>query len=107
MPREGTMKVKTKQTHHVDYNELQDEIEEAFGKPYCFQSDVECGNDTVHEECDITKEEAAKMDEFDKEDLEEWKAAKYKQLWGPRILMLDMVRRGIIPEGDYIISVSY
>jgi len=41
-------------------------------------------------------------------DYREWETSNgKKQLWGARLLLLDCVNRDLIPEGDYVISVSW
>jgi hypothetical protein len=57
---------------------------------------------------DITKEQANKLDESEIEDLQDWiDVGGKKQLYGPRLLMLDMVKRDLIPEGDYLINIFW
>ena len=108
------MKIETKTIHKIDYSAWEKFVQETYGivntgqyhPNYSFVADVECGNDTSHEYNGITKDEA--NDELDREELEEWKDSNgKKQLWGARTLLLDMVSRDLIPEGDYIISVYW
>lgn len=109
------MKVNTKTVHCVDYGDLEKKIQEVYGYTYEMACDIESGNDTSHEFDGITIEEARRqllgdegMAPYNRKDLEEWHASNgRKQMWGPRLMMLDMVLRGLIPEGDYVVSISW
>jgi hypothetical protein len=104
------MKIETKSVHRVDYGDLESKIQEVYGITYEMACDIECGNDTSHEFDGITKETAEKAaaDKWDGADFQEWKDGNgKKKLWGPRLILLDMVRQDIIPEGDYVVSVSW
>jgi hypothetical protein len=125
-----TLKVNTKTVHQVEYGDWNSFVNSHYeleptrsgsgnhtweNPAYEFVADVECGNDTSHEYDDITKAEAVKefegeegMAPFNRADLEEWKSNNgKKQLWGARLLLLDLVRQDLIPEGNYIISVCW
>ena len=54
------------------------------------------------------KAEAEKEAEEIEDYIGEWIQTRgKKQLWGPRLLMLAMVARDLIPEGDYVIDVFW
>ena len=103
------MKLETKTIHSVDYNDLDKAITEAFdGIRYEVVADAELSNHSSLTIDGITKAEADKRDELDHADLLEWVQSRgHCQLWGPRVLMLAMVARDLIPEGDYVVRVFW
>lgn len=104
------MKTEIKTTIHVDYGDLERQMQEVYGFPYEMACDMEVGNDTSHEFDDINIKEAeeARDDECDAEDLQDWiDSGGKKQMWGPRFMLLDMVLKGLIPEGDYVVRISW
>jgi len=101
------MRIETKSVHRVDYGDLERKIQEEWGFPYEMPCDMECGNDTSHEFDGITKAQAIQELQEDTRLMEWVQSQGRKQMWGPRTFLLEMVRRDIIPEGDYIITVSW
>lgn len=105
------MKIKTKSVHRVEYGDLEDFIREVYGIDYEMASDAECSNDTSHEYNGITAANAADLNNPNSPDshrIQDWKSSQgRKQMWGPRLILLDLVRQGKIPEGDYVIRVSW
>lgn len=104
------MKIKTKTIHHVDYSELERFIQEVYGFEYEMASDMETSNDTSHE-FRVTFVEARDLDNPNSPDshrLQDWKSSQgRKQMWGPQLILLDLLRQGKIPEGDYVVRISW
>lgn len=100
------LKMTTKTTHHVKYGDLERLIEETYGFPeYSIACEEECNNDTA-----LTFDVNAAMkyrSEYDFKDLEEMIATKKTKQWRTGLLMDDMCRRGLIPEGSYVVEVSW
>jgi hypothetical protein len=122
------MKIETKTIHKIYYADFEALVNdpETYGfeehatnigghiqmrrKAYDFVADIECGNDSSHEYDGITKTEAAKEFEssYYREEFEDWKNSNAKTgLGSAHLILLDLVQRDLIPEGDYIIWVCW
>jgi hypothetical protein len=100
------MKIETKITQHVDYNDLDDAINEFLKKKGClktfeFVSDHEMSNDSS-KEFTIGKYDFSIPSEADKKEILNgrfsWKAGKILE-W--------MHHEGEIPLGNYVVKVSW
>jgi hypothetical protein len=100
------LKTKVKTVHQVDCRDLQRHIEQVYGHSFSIQADLETGNDMSIERS-YTKAEAPDELELQEEELEEFKSAGKSSSSVFDLLMNDMVLRDLIPEGDYIISLSW
>lgn len=99
------MKITTKTVHYVDHSDLQKAIEEHFGiQEYNIPCDAECGNNAALE---VTVS-GLPFDQYQQNSLDEWlTSGGQKQMWGPGIMMQKMAIDGVIPTGEYIISVCW
>lgn len=97
------MKMVTKTVRAVDYRDFENEVKRVFGQEFEFPSDEECSNDTSHEYNNMKIEE---HDEWDRTKLQEFTEGKPKSFMA-RILLQELVNRKEIPEGNYIIRVSW
>jgi hypothetical protein len=96
------LKMTTVTRHEVDWHDFNDLVTETYGHEYEFAADVTCGNDSDH--AYTVKKEP--LDEYHQKRLDEFKATgKYGYLIGT--LLTDLVNRELIPEGNYLISVSW
>lgn len=102
----------------IDYSELDDIINDFYGfkptgKGYgdglfeCVACE-EMDNDSDYHYDDITKKEASEWfaDKYNSEDLEEFKTNS-NTMYVLRTVLLDLVRNDKIPEGDYLVQVSW
>jgi len=95
------MKITTEVTHKVDYSELQQTIEQVYGKKFDILEDMDASNDTSVE---VTVQ--PRCDKFDQERIDKWlKTGETGYL--ARSLMNDMCLKGHIPEGSYVIRISW
>jgi hypothetical protein len=88
-----------------DYNEFERLVVETFKVDqdyYEFVADMECGNDSGHE-FNVKKEPLGK---YEQEDLDKWLAGS-GQGWMTHNLIQEMCNRGVIEEGNYLISVCW
>lgn len=104
--------------YKMDWNVLEDLVETEFGVPYNFVAATECPNDSSHE---------FRVSKIDDEDIEEVKNqimnkvdrtkeliaskgdsySRYELYYNPETLLDYLSTKNIIPEGEYIIGVSY
>lgn len=96
------MKIITKQVHQVDAFDLEEAIQEEYGQPFEILADLEASNDT------------AKKISFTKSPLSIGKAKDVAVFrvsgrgnWLTYTLMQDMVNRELLPEGEYVIEISW
>jgi len=86
----------------MEYGEFEDLVKKEYGQDYEFVPDIECGNDSDHS-YSIEKEE---LDSWDAKSIEEFKSTgKYSFM--ARRLLQDLVNNDKLPEGDFLITVSW
>ena len=85
----------------VDCEEFEKLVKEIYGHNYRFCADVECGNDTDHFISDVGE---WTFSEYEKDQLRVFIVGG-KYWFIARLLLEDMAHRGIIPKGNYLISV--
>jgi len=99
------LKINSFVAHHVDYSDLDDFLTERLGleEPYEFVAAEEMGNDsakTMH----IVKEE---LDEWDKKELNKMLETKKWGCYNTHLLLQHLCNLDEIPEGEYVIEVSW
>lgn len=95
------LKMKSRMTHYVDYNDLQNFINQVYGvQNYSIQASEYMSNDS---ETAINVSSIDPLDEWDLEMLKEFKVRGHKD-YILSILMQDMVNRATIPAGRYVIE---
>lgn len=96
------MRYETKTLHIVDYRYLEEKIREVYGKKYDIPRDEECGND-----CSLQmggkKEPLLKYDSNRIETFRNTGRCRYLL----RTLVQDMINNDHIPEGDWLVEVSW
>jgi hypothetical protein len=104
--------------YKTDYDVIEELVEQEFGVPYSFLASEESGNDTSHE-FTVSKNEDDGQEEVRKEiqsrvDRVKERIAKNPDRYSQYVLdypaydMLDyLCTKDIIPEGNYIVRVSY
>lgn len=98
------LKIETKTTYHVDWSELNRFVCEVYGVTgYNFAASEESGNDTSHE---FTAEKRD-WNEWDEADLVSFKSSNGTDSFVTGTLLDDLARRDLIPEGDYVVRVSW
>ena len=114
--------MKTTTYIEMDYGEFEELVEKEYGAPYSFVASEECGNDTDHSytitgvvdepdelekfraKCkDIAEYNATLTDEYK----DAWRRKEVTFMYSSGVLLEDMVARGIIPAGNYLIHVSW
>jgi hypothetical protein len=96
------LNTKTVTYFEVEEREFERFVKEIYGHDYSFVADVECGNDSEHS-FPVRKSE---IDEWDAARLETFKqTGRYD--WLVHTLFQDLVNRDLIPEGNYLVSVSW
>lgn len=96
--------MKVRMYFEYDYRELEELIAAFYSwKEYEFVAAEELQND-VSWTAEVDKEP---LDEFEKEDLAEIKAKNGNKCWRTRLLLKDMCNQGAIPEGHYLVEVSW
>lgn len=99
------MKIKTQTVHVVDAFEFERFVKEQIGRTFSFQAAMECGNDTEHE---IEPFVDLENYEYDKKELESYLAGDGYEGYNTSALLLGkFVREGLIPDGTYLIRLSY
>jgi hypothetical protein len=101
--------IRTKTVHHTDYEYLDQLILTEYGHDFEVVADQEVGNDSTIAFDDVGLpifEGDEVVDRWDRDKLETFKATG-RGLLLLRILLNDMALRGVIPKGDYVISVSW
>jgi hypothetical protein len=95
------MKINTKTVHAVDAFDFEVFVQEKFGVEFSFQTDVEAVNDTDHEFY-VNGE----VDKWDQEKVDRILAGGYAG-YGTNALLNYMAKAGMIPKGNYLISLNY
>ena len=95
--------IKKKQIKVFDlcYDELEAIVYSEYGERWSFVNAMNCCNDTLHDFI-VTKE----YDPFDFEDLHSFREGKFPNI-GPDIILNDLCKRNIIPQGKYLITVYW
>lgn len=97
------LKLTTQSLHAVDHIELERFVTESYGTPYSAIIALECGNHTAHL---ITPDDI--LDDCDRDKISKWIDSGREGLSPePRIILSDLLRRRMIPEGDYQINVCW
>lgn len=99
-----TLPITTKTIHSVDYSDFEKAVKYYYGvDDYSFPADAETGNDTSVATSYYKK---YPLGSFEQEELNEFKATgEYNMIYS--VLLQDMVNNDIIPEGEYLIEVSW
>ncbi len=95
------LKMRTKTMHTVSASDLEDFIQDRFGIEFSFQADQEAGNDTDHEFM-----VDGQVDEYCQANVDKILAGGY-DCYVTRDFLNYMARAGMIPTGDYLITLSY
>lgn len=99
------LKIRTKTTHHVDCYDFQEFVCEVYGVTgFNFAASEESGNDTSHE---FTARAKSDWASYDEDDLAEFKSSNGTRNFVTHLLMDDLVRRELIPTGNYVVRVSW
>lgn len=86
----------------VGYSDFDRFVTKEFGQPFEFAADQESGNDQDHSFA-VTK---SPLSRYEDEHLKEFRVTgRYSFL--ARVLLQDMVNRDVLPEGNYLIQVSW
>ncbi len=98
------MNIVSKTTHHVDYIDVQQAIWENFGKEFDFVANEEVGNDSAVE-IYVT----GNVSDTEQKLFEAWlnDTNPFALMFDTRILFNKMASVGVIPKGDYVVSVSW
>lgn len=100
------LKMKSKTFHTVSYSDLEDFIQEHFNHPdYSFPADQECSNDSSHTFY-VGSGEIWEFDEYDQKDVREFMNGRNPSFITGR-LMQHMFEQRLIPEGEYLVEVSW
>jgi len=96
-------KSKVKQFITVDYNDFDQFISSHYGQEFEIVADQECGND-----CDLSFDvrKGFEFTKWDDENLDKFKTSG-RSHFSTNIILQDLFRQGLIPEGEYLISVSW
>lgn len=86
----------------VDYSDLEQFIQEVYGRIYEIAAEEEWSNDTAHNYT-IRKEP---LSTYEQEKMNEFLAGRSAPRM-TRIFLRDMVNKGLILEGEYTIEVSW
>lgn len=102
-----TLKYKSETIFTVDYNDLEDFINDHYGlqggrKGFCYQAVEEIGNDT-QKRFRVCKEE---LDDWDVEKLNTLKEKGHAD-YCTRIVLVDLCNKDLIEPGTYLIEMSY
>lgn len=111
---EWAIPVTTKTVHAIDYSDLERLVNSTYGfdknpgeygrNLWSFTANEECGNDSDHE----LSSEGKWIDEFHRENLEEFKAGDVFALqWDTNTIVWDLAERGLLPKGDILVNVSW
>ena len=98
-----TLKCKTKTVIEVDYNDLDEFISEIYGVDYEIVSDEELNNYSM-KSFDIKKES---LGAYDQRCFNNWKVDSNNEQFMARTILTDLCNRELIPEGEYLIDVSW
>lgn len=99
------LRYKIKSVITVDYSDLDDFLTERFDLPedYEFIAMEELGNDVV-QAISVSKE---KLNEYDQKDIDEFLITKKPPLYRTGDILRYLCNLGEIPEGEYLIEVSW
>lgn len=99
-----TLKINTKPTHHVNYSDWESFVAKEYKvKNYQIACAEEMGNDTAFMS-NVHKTELV-LYEVDK--LNKFVASNGGTRWITHLLLQDLVNRDKIPEGTYVIKISW
>ena len=96
------LKYKEIKYFEVDYDDLDDFISEQYGREFEIVADQGLMND-VSKTVTVKKEQ---LNQWEQRDLEEWKLTGRKN-WMFSTLLTDLCNRDLIPEGEYLINISW
>jgi hypothetical protein len=97
------MEIKTITINTLDYYELDQAVSRVYGHGWSFVSDWEAHNEACYRFNGI---DGLPLHLYDQNKLEEFKAGRVTFFLTPSLLN-DLVTRGEIPAGDYLIIVSW
>ena len=100
-PEESKAKVTTKTIHELDYNDFNKIVESVYGHEFNFVADQETGNDSAS-----TFSGDGKLDEFDQNIVDKFAETGEGYYLAPYLLN-DLVAKGYLPVGDYVIEVCW
>jgi hypothetical protein len=97
--------MKTESYHVLQYHELDDLITLTYGltRPYEIVAFEELHNDSSW----TVALEKAPLDQWQEEDMKQFRETGKILNWRTRTIMQDMVNRGILPEGNFLVEVSW
>jgi hypothetical protein len=99
------MKITTKTIHLVDYGEFERAVTKFTGvREYEFAETEESSNDTSHSFDNIR---IKPLDKYDQSNYEKFLKGDVEMKFMGRTLLQVLVNKGICPEGDYVIRVSW
>ena len=107
------LKVKTEQTHHVDFltyahvsKENMVGLDEFIADCYGLDSPMEmgCGNDTDHS-VNVRPEKA--KGEWDTDRLDKIKRSNFMEEYDLHLVLSDLCADGHLPEGTYVVTMSW
>ena len=84
-----------KEYYTIDYSDLEKLIEDVYRKPFDFVEDSEASNGS------------AKAFFIKKRELNTWDLVDIADASNTRVLLIDMCNKGLLPEGNYLVSVSW
>lgn len=93
---------KTVTYYEIEWTALERFVGEIYGQKYDFVSDMEVSNDSEHS----FKVQKRQFSEWDVKDLEAFKTTG-KTGWRAHLILDDLCNRGLIPEGNYLITVCW
>ena len=97
------MEIKTITINALDYYELDQVVARVYGHEWSFVADWEANNEACYLYEGI---DGSSLHPYDQDKLEEFKADG-SGIYLTRSLLNDLVTRGEIPAGDYLIVVSW
>ena len=97
------MRTKVRTVVEVDYADLEQEVEAAYGHEWSFVADVEGSNDTAHAFDGV---HGGEISDYDRDELNKFITTGQGQFLA-RLLLDDLVRTGRIAPGDYLVRVSW
>lgn len=99
------LKYRTESYYYVDYDEFDKFVKEIYGvQQFEVAADLESGNDTSHTFNGIKKKP---LSQWDAKKIEDFKTKDGAVSYTTRTLLEDLCNNGHIPEGNYIIRVSW
>jgi hypothetical protein len=94
--------MKTVTVHEMDDNEFDELVLTRYGHDFAFAADRECGNDTQHR----FEVQRKPLDEWEQADLDKFTTSGEGSFLA-RMLLKDLVNQQVLPEGIYLINVSW